>query len=203
VTHLFGYSLDTIALAWLIISVVLLLGLALCAARRPILLRIALRQLPRRRVLMVLVALGLSLGASIFTSVFLTGDTVQTAIHVEVVAGLGRTDEILHDAGGPYTRGDVDISALTGLDTGAPGAATQAVFLDELSGHLVTQGTACPGADRGSDRLHSGRPVVSGLLVVAGQRPGPTWLTAFANGNRGLLPGRDQHGVRGGMDRHV
>ncbi|MGH2346350.1 MAG: hypothetical protein ACRDG4_14080, partial [Chloroflexota bacterium] len=61
-THLFGYSLDTIAFALLIISVTLLLVMGMLAASRPILLRIALRQLPRRRAQMVLVALGLSLG---------------------------------------------------------------------------------------------------------------------------------------------
>jgi putative ABC transport system permease protein len=144
VTHLFGYSLDTIALALLIVSASLLLVMGLLAAGRPVLLRIALRQLPRRRAQMVLVALGLSLGASIITSVFLTGATVQTAIHVQVVAGLGRTDEILHDAAGPYVRGDVDLGNLTGIDTNAPNAAGQAVFLDELSGRLVTQAESPP-----------------------------------------------------------
>ena len=69
---------------------------------------------------MVLVALGLSLGAAIITSVFLTGDTVQTAIHLQVVEGLGSVDEILHDQSGPYVPGDVDLTNLSGLDTGAP-----------------------------------------------------------------------------------
>ncbi|HWE64120.1 MAG TPA: ABC transporter permease, partial [Chloroflexota bacterium] len=138
-TALFGYSLDTIARTLFIVCGVLLAGVLLLALRRPILLRIALRQLPRRRAQMVLIALGLALGASIITSVFLTGDTVQTAINMQVVQGLGRIDEILHDSSGPYVPGDVDLTSFSGIDTAAPSTGIRAVFLDELSGHLTTQ----------------------------------------------------------------
>lgn len=142
-THLFGYPLDAIARALLVACGCLLLCVLLLALARPVLARIALRQLPRRRAQMVLVALGLALGASIITSVFLTGDTVETAIHMQVVAGLGNIDEILHDYSGPYVPGDVDLTNLSGIDTGAI-ANSQAVFVSELSGQLTTQRDPAP-----------------------------------------------------------
>ena len=143
-TALFGYELDDIARFLLLACAGLLLLLLATAARRPILLRIALRQLPRRRAQMLLITLGLALGASIITSVFLTGDTVQTAIRVQVVEGLGRVDEIVHVAGGPYLPGDVDLTNLSGLNTGAPNATNRAVFLDALSGQVVGQQESPP-----------------------------------------------------------
>jgi putative ABC transport system permease protein len=144
VTHLFGFSLDQIAIALAIACAALLVLEVLLGAHRRLLVRMALRQLPRRRAQMVLIVVGLALGASIITSVFLTGDTVESAIHGQVVEGLGGIDEILHDASGPYSSGDVDLSALTGLDTATPGASTEAVFLDYLSGRMVTGPTPPP-----------------------------------------------------------
>lgn len=143
-THLFGFTLDQIAVALGIACAVLLLVEVLLGMHRRLLVRMALRQLPRRRAQMVLIIVGLALGASIITSVFLTGDTVETAIHGQVVEGLGGIDEILHDASGPYSSGDVDLSALTGLDTTTPGASTEAVFLDHLSGRMITGPTPPP-----------------------------------------------------------
>ena len=170
-TALFGYPLDAIARALGWACVALLLLVLAPALRRPVLLRIALRQLPRRRAQMVLVALGLSLGASIITSVFLTGDTVQTAIHLQVVEGLGSVDEILHDQSGPYVPGDVDITNLSGLDTGAPGSINGGVFLDQLSGRLTTEADPQPEVYFPTANYRSIRDGVRGSRTIAALLP--------------------------------
>ncbi|MDB5076821.1 MAG: FtsX-like permease family protein [Chloroflexi bacterium] len=136
-TALFGFPLDDISRALWLASLTLLIGLCLLALARRVIFKIAMRQLPRRRAQMVLITLGLSLGSSIITSVFLTGDTVQTAIHLQVVEGLGRVDEILHAQGGPYVSGDVDLTNLTGMDTHAPRATSQNALLQALSSSLT------------------------------------------------------------------
>src|SRR5207248_5021959 len=73
---LFGVSMDTIMAVVLSLSIVVLLVGSFLAWRNPIILRIALRNIPRRRAQTVLIVFGLMLATLLVTAAFGTGDTM-------------------------------------------------------------------------------------------------------------------------------
>ncbi len=93
--RIFGVPTTPIATAvaalWLLCAlVVVVLGL-----RNRVLLKLALRQIPRRRTQTALVTLGLMLSTTIITTALGTGDTMSHAIRSVVTASLGRADEVI------------------------------------------------------------------------------------------------------------
>jgi putative ABC transport system permease protein len=71
------------------------LALLLLAWKSPVLVRIGVRNIPRRRTQSVLIVLGLMLSATIITASLGVGDTVNYSIEREVVLALGHTDEVV------------------------------------------------------------------------------------------------------------
>src|SRR5579859_3580026 len=90
---LFGISMDTIMVVTLALSAAVLAVLAVLALRNWLLLKMALRNIPRRRAQTVLIVFGLMLSSIIVTSAFATGDTISYSIRSVAVGGLGAIDE--------------------------------------------------------------------------------------------------------------
>lgn len=88
----FGLSMDTIMITMLVIGLVVLAFLALFAFRNPLMLRLALRNIPRRRAQTVLIVFGLMLATLLITAAFGTGDTMTYSMRQAFTAGLGGTD---------------------------------------------------------------------------------------------------------------
>ena len=78
----FGVSMDAIMVVVLTLAIIVLLVVAFLAWRNPIILRLALRNIPRRRAQTVLIVLGLMLATLLITAAFGTGDTMGYTLRV-------------------------------------------------------------------------------------------------------------------------
>ncbi|HET6260853.1 MAG TPA: hypothetical protein VFG99_01280, partial [Chloroflexia bacterium] len=89
---LFGIPMDNVMLVVLVLSLLVLAYVALLALRRPIIAKLALRNVPRRRSQTVLIVFGLMLATMLITAAFGTGDTLTYSMRVAFAGGLGGTD---------------------------------------------------------------------------------------------------------------
>src|SRR4051812_28149105 len=88
----FGISMNVIMAVVLTLAIIVLLVVAFFAWRNPIILRLALRNIPRRRAQTVLIVLGLMLATLLITAAFGTGDTMTYSMRQAFTASLGGTD---------------------------------------------------------------------------------------------------------------
>ncbi len=89
---LFGIPVSQLTVALVIIFGVVMLAGALTAVRNPVLLRIALRNIPRRRGQSALIVLGLMLATLLFSASFATGDTLSHSMRVVALDQIGQVD---------------------------------------------------------------------------------------------------------------
>lgn len=101
---LFGLEMTTLAGCLGGAVALVLAGLALFAWRRPVMFKLGLRPIGRRRAQSTLIVLGLMLATLIITSAFVTGDTLSHTIRTLAVEGMGEMDEVVRAAGSgePY-----------------------------------------------------------------------------------------------------
>src|SRR5436309_7796498 len=92
---LFGISMDTIMRVTLGLLIAITVVVAALALRHRLLLRLALRNIPRRRAQTVLIVVGLMLGTLIITAAFGTGDTMSYSLRSSTAHNLGAVDEIV------------------------------------------------------------------------------------------------------------
>jgi putative ABC transport system permease protein len=88
------FGVPTQQLMWYLLAVTGAgaLILALSALRNRVSLRMAARNLPRRRTQTILVVLGLMLATMLFSASFTTGDTLTNSLRVESLKNLGQVD---------------------------------------------------------------------------------------------------------------
>jgi putative ABC transport system permease protein len=116
---LFGIPVDTL-LVVLATAFAFALGvIAILAVRHPILVKLGVRNVGRRRGRTALIVLGLMLGTTIVATALTTGDTMSHTIRGTAVATLGQTDELVSAKG-------AEVSLGTGL-----GSATGIEYFDE------------------------------------------------------------------------
>ena len=127
--ELFGLSMNKIMVVLLAITLVGVGIVAVMALRSRIMLKLALRNIPRRRAQSVLIIIGIMLSSVIMAAAFGTGDTIRFSIHNEAVKALGAIDEIIvsaratdEDSFGtssyvPYERFELIRGELAGLDS--------------------------------------------------------------------------------------
>lgn len=89
---LFGVPMDNIMAVVLGFSILVLAVVAFLAWRKPIITRLALRNIPRRRSQTVLIVFGLMLATLLITAAFGTGDTITYSMRQSFTNGLGGTD---------------------------------------------------------------------------------------------------------------
>ncbi len=98
---LFGIPLETLKERLLLYTVVAGIVVVVLALRKPILLKIGLRNVPRRKMRMLLIVFGLMLSTSFITAALAVGDTITTAVRSVAVFNYGRIDEIIEGGHGP------------------------------------------------------------------------------------------------------
>jgi putative ABC transport system permease protein len=99
VNELFGIPLDTL-LAVLGVALGAAFGLlAVLAVRNPVLVRLGVRNVGRRRARTGLIVLGLMLGTTIVAAALVTGDTMSHTIRTTATAALGESDEVVSAKG--------------------------------------------------------------------------------------------------------
>jgi putative ABC transport system permease protein len=117
--ELFGIPVDTLLIV-LGVALALALGIVgILALRHPVLVKLGVRNLGRRRGRTALIVVGLMLGTTIVATALTTGDTMSHTIRGTAVRTLGQTDELVSAKG-------TELSLGTGL-----GSATGVEYFDE------------------------------------------------------------------------
>ncbi|MGH3044977.1 MAG: hypothetical protein ACRDM2_09625, partial [Gaiellaceae bacterium] len=163
-TKLFGIPVDTL-LVVLVIALGVALGIVgLLALRHPVLVKLGVRNVGRRRGRTTLIVVGLMLGTTIVATALTTGDTMSHTIRGTAVATLGQTDELVSAEG-------TEISLGTGL-----GSATGVEYFDErVVGHIDS-------ALAGQDLVDGVTPAIIEQVAVQApeQRQTEPRMTLFA-----------------------
>ena len=89
---LFGLEMRYIAAALLATLLILILAIGIIAIRNRFLIKLSLRNIPRRRTQSVLIIVGLMLSSTIVAASLAIGDTITASIRNAVLDGLGDTD---------------------------------------------------------------------------------------------------------------
>ncbi len=91
------FGLPTIRLMWIVVAIASVAAavIAYIFLKRPILVRMGLRNIPRRRAQTVLVTMGLTLATIIVTIAFSTGDSLAVSVRNLALNGLERIDHFI------------------------------------------------------------------------------------------------------------
>ncbi len=116
---IFGISLTSIMLSLLALVAVIFVLLAAIAWRNPLLVRIGLRNVVRRKVQTALIVIGLMLSTLIISAAFATGDTVGFSVTNEIYSAFREADVVVtfDDEAAPVgveSLSDGDLSAIRG-----------------------------------------------------------------------------------------
>jgi putative ABC transport system permease protein len=93
--ELFGVSMTTITIVLVGLFVGIVAAVALLAWRSRVMLKLGLRNIPKRPSQTALIILGLMLSTVIIASAFGTGDTIVHTIRSLAAETLGNTDEVV------------------------------------------------------------------------------------------------------------
>ena len=100
-TQRFGIPIDTLTSILSTITIVLVSTVVLLAASNAIFFKIGMRNIPRRRMQMVLIVFALMLSTTLLSSVLAAGDVITTTVQSVAVYNLGNVDEIIEGGHGP------------------------------------------------------------------------------------------------------
>ncbi len=105
------FGLPTIQLMWIVVAIVGVAAavVAFIFLKRPILVRMGLRNIPRRRAQSVLVTMGLTLATIIVTIAFSTGDSLAVSIRTLALNGLERIDHLISVEAGATSASGSDL----------------------------------------------------------------------------------------------
>ena len=146
---LFGVPMNYIMWALLALFVPALAVICVMALFNPVMLKLGLRNIPRRKGQTALIIVGIMISTLIMSASFGTGDTLTYSIRKAVVDGLGSIDEIVLSARvqedgqlgvAPYlpierfTRLQQDLAGNDAIDGLAPGVADYAPAVNNRNG---------------------------------------------------------------------
>ena len=94
-TNLFGLPIDTFTTVLLITTGVIIVVVVALAVFNAIFFKIGVRNIPRRRVQMILIVFALMLSTTLLSSVLATGDVILGTEQTVAVYNLGNVDEII------------------------------------------------------------------------------------------------------------
>ncbi len=134
---LFGIPMTNIAVALLIVLALVLAITVYIAVRNPVIFRLGIRNVPRRKAQTALIVIGLMLSTLIMSAAFATGDTLNYSIGDVVYKSLGRVDEIIRPKSDPNAVGQgtdrIPAAVLTDLETRFKGDPDIAGFVPSLA----------------------------------------------------------------------
>jgi len=87
--EIFGISMTSIMIVLLSLLALCLLTVAWVAWRRPVIFKLGIRNIPRRKAQTILIVVGLMLSTMIISAALGVGDTVDYSITDEVYSALG------------------------------------------------------------------------------------------------------------------
>ncbi len=92
---LFGISMNSIMVVMLVLLGLCLLLVAFVAWRRPVIFKLGVRNIPRRKTQTALIIVGLMLATLIISAALATGDTMNNSVNSAVYDLLGPVDELV------------------------------------------------------------------------------------------------------------
>jgi putative ABC transport system permease protein len=110
VNEIFGISMTSIMIVLVSLLALCLLTVAWVAWRRPVIFKLGVRNIPRRKTQTVLIVVGLMLSTLIISAALGTGDTVDNSVTSAIYDGLGRVDEVVVFSKDPDANIDNSIS---------------------------------------------------------------------------------------------
>ena len=127
--EIFGIPAGTLATILAVSLAVGMSAVAGLALRNRVFLKLALRNIPRRRGRSALIVTGLMLGTAIIAAALATGDTMSHTIRSSVITSLGQTDELVSAQG-------------TDVESIAIGESTQVAYYPERAYDAVRAAAA-------------------------------------------------------------
>lgn len=92
---LFGIPIDALAAVLAGLTVAATVVILLLAARNPVLVKLGIRHIPRRRARSVLIVIGLALSTTIVAAALTTGDALGYTLRALVTGSLGNVDAVV------------------------------------------------------------------------------------------------------------
>ncbi|MCA9834338.1 MAG: ABC transporter permease [Thermomicrobiales bacterium] len=142
---LFGVSMNAIMIVLLVLLFLSLLAVIYVAIRRPVIFRMGMRNIPRRKTQSLLIVVGLMLATLISSAALTVGDTLNHSVGNEIYHNLDTIDEVV--VAGEYDAENVELSGM--LTEHLPGDAVDQVRtaadgleVDAVGGLLVSTGPA-------------------------------------------------------------
>ena len=96
--ELFGVPMDTIMVVLLAMFLPVLAGIGVMAWRNRVMLKLGLRNIPRRKSQTALIIFGIMISTLIMAAAFGTGDSITYSIRKNAIGALGTIDEIIVSA---------------------------------------------------------------------------------------------------------
>ncbi|MBC8279845.1 MAG: ABC transporter permease, partial [Chloroflexi bacterium] len=96
--ELFGVSMDAIMVVLLAVFLPVLAGVVVMAWRNRVMLKLGLRNIPRRKSQTALIIVGIMISTLIMAAAFGTGDSITFSIRKNAIDALGTIDEIIVSA---------------------------------------------------------------------------------------------------------
>ncbi len=109
-SEIFGASVTSIMMVLLVLLALCLLSVAWVAWRRPVIFKLGVRNIPRRKAQTTLIVIGLMLSTMIIAAALGTGDTIDHSATASTYDSLGHVDELVVSS--PDLEGNVE-SAIT------------------------------------------------------------------------------------------
>jgi putative ABC transport system permease protein len=92
---IFGISMASIMMVLIVLLALCLLSVAWIAWRRPVIFKIGVRNIPRRKAQTILIVIGLMLSTMIIAAALGTGDTIDYSFTADIYSNLGDIDELV------------------------------------------------------------------------------------------------------------
>ncbi|MBI2755332.1 MAG: FtsX-like permease family protein [Chloroflexi bacterium] len=194
----FGAPLDLLLAGVGIACLLVLMLLAAVAVRNPLLLRLAVRNAPRRPGFAALITFGLALGTVILSTSFTTGDTMSQSVRQVVAGVVGSADEVVFLVGQAPRPGTDVLEAiasgnlLTLLAAPFPEASAEPIrqaLADDprvagiLPALLDAEPAEVPGGLRATVTLYGvAEPLPPGFSALRDRTGGPLALSDLADG---------------------
>lgn len=184
--QLFGIPIDALTLLLGIITLVIIGGVVLLALFNAIFFKIGVRNIPRRRMQMVLIVFALMLSTTLLSSVLATGDVLTATVQSVAVYNWGGVDELMEGGRGPLNlfRDEVYYSLVERThdypNIMAVGAALQEhdlLVADQTSRQVrsaVTALAVIPGSEKGFGGMQD--TVTKQTLSIAALKPNQVYL---------------------------
>jgi putative ABC transport system permease protein len=169
--------MTNIMVALLIVLALVLAITVYIALRNPVIFRLGIRNVPRRKAQTGLIIVGLMLSTLIMSAAFATGDTINYSIGDLVYTSLGRVDEVIQPKQDPNRVGQgtdkIPAAVVTDLETRFKGDP-------DITGFVPSLGKAVPALN---PRTSQSEPIVS-LAGVDAKRVDAIGGVLDANGNK-------------------